>query len=217
MSLHYPPAALLITAAGDPAIVEEGLRMGFMDVLLKPLSAAMLQECLSRHVAVIVGHNEAPAVATAAAPPPAAVGDALTLLRHNHRDLRVLIVEDEPINQEVTRLLLDEVGWQVDVAEDGQQAVDHVSSGDYQLILMDMQMPVMDGLEATRRIRQLPNGRHMPILAMTANAFADDKTICLGAGMNDFLTKPVKPDMLYQLILKWLMAAPESPDAGLLA
>ncbi len=136
------------------------------------------------------------------------------VLRREFPDTRLLLVEDEPINREVTLFMLDGLGWQLDSAENGQKAVAMVMANDYQLILMDMQMPVMNGLDATRAIRQLPRGQGVAIMAMTANAFAEDKQQCLAVGMNDFISKPVVPTDLYALLLKWCLAQAKS-DPGM--
>ena len=117
---------------------------------------------------------------------------------------RILVVDDEPINREITHSLLQDAGLAVDVAEDGLAALALVDERDYDLILMDVQMPQMDGLEATRQIRGRPHGERLPILALTANAFADDRAACLAAGMNDFVSKPVVPEVLFGKCLRWL-------------
>ncbi|MCL2523944.1 MAG: response regulator [Betaproteobacteria bacterium] len=121
-----------------------------------------------------------------------------------HAGKRVLLVEDEPINQEISQMLLSDAGLEVDLAGNGEEAVALAASNDYALILMDMQMPIMDGLDATRLIRQQPRDKKVPIVAMTANAFAEDRERCLIAGMDDFVAKPVDPEVLFSKILEQL-------------
>ncbi len=135
--------------------------------------------------------------------------DAENMIRQRYQASRVLIVDDEPVNREIARILLEDAGVLADIAEDGGIAVAMVQKADYAAILMDMQMPTLNGLEATRRIREIPGYRHTPIIAMTANAFAEDKVRCFEAGMNDFLSKPFDPDTFFATLLRSLDLRPE--------
>ena len=129
---------------------------------------------------------------------------AETRIKQRYNGARVLLAEDEPINQEVSRGLLEEVGLVVDLAEDGVVAVNMAKATNYALILMDMQMPLLDGVDACKAIRLCPGRENTPILAMTANAFEEDRQRCFEAGMNDHIAKPVDPDLLFETLFKWL-------------
>ena len=154
-----------------------------------------------------LGHGAMPALTSLD------VSDAEATLRAAHHGTRILLVEDNAINREVAVDLLTGVGLVIETAENGLRALEMVHTGDYELILMDMQMPVMDGLQATRAIRTVAGWQSKPILAMTANAFEGDRYACEEAGMNDFISKPVEPAALYEALLLWLSASTKNmPD-----
>jgi CheY-like chemotaxis protein len=142
-----------------------------------------------------------PAVTASPLPPDR---DAEAIMKRDYAGCRILLVEDEPINREITWMMLEDIGQVVDLAEDGIEAIELARQTAYDLILMDMQMPRMNGLDATREIRAMPTGSTVPIIALTANAFAEDRERCLAAGMNDFIAKPVHPEALYAGMLKLL-------------
>jgi len=131
-------------------------------------------------------------------------GDAETHIRQRYAGSRILVADDEPINREVAQIQLQAAGLVVDMAQDGAEAVALTRKTVYAAILMDMQMPNMDGLEATRQIREMPGHGQTPIIAMTANAFTEDKARRMAAGMNDVLIKPFDPDTLFATLLRWL-------------
>ena len=133
---------------------------------------------------------------------------------------RLLLVEDDPVNREVALAILSTTGLQVDVAEDGLEAVRAIRECDYALVLMDVQMPHMDGMQATRLIRTMPDRAGLPVIAVTANAFEGDRQRCFDAGMNDFIPKPVDAELLYSVLLRWLRigrGAKNNPSAVLLS
>jgi PAS domain S-box-containing protein len=135
------------------------------------------------------------------------VDDVLNEIASNFAGTRILVVEDDEINQILAREYFEDAQLDIDIVGDGQEAVEKIRQarpGDYALILMDMQMPKMDGVEATIAIRKLPIAEGLPIIAMTANAFDEDRARCLAAGMNDFIAKPVELEQMYTTVLCWL-------------
>ncbi|MGZ8216751.1 response regulator [Methylomagnum sp.] len=203
LPLRNPPTRLLMTAFGQALSVDEAQRAGFDALLTKPVTPGALLDAL-----LALSHRSAGRRAEPSGSAPLAPEERLS--RH-YRNARLLLAEDNPVNREVALKLLQSVGLDADVAEDGMEAVARARVTDYDLILMDMQMPVLDGIGATRAIRALPDRADTPILAMTANAFDEDRQRCLDAGMSDHIGKPVRPEALYASLLQWL---PERPARG---
>ena len=158
-----------------------------MTPLLRPLVAAAL--CTAAWLTAAL-----PAHASAAQ------GNARSSLRERYTGTTVLVAEDDPVNREVTMLLLQQCGLLVHTAEDGLQALEKARSQRYALILMDMQMPGLNGLDATRAIRLTSMNQGTPIVALTANAYDDDRQQCLEAGMNGHLSKPLHASLLFESV-----------------
>ncbi|WP_160166796.1 PAS domain S-box protein [Caenispirillum salinarum] len=193
-----PVRTLLLEGWAEPA---SAVRAGADAVLPRP---ARQSELLAALADLIAGRVPAPGPAT---PPPCRTTAA--------RRLRILVAEDNPVNQQVAQRMLERLGHHVDLAADGVEAVDAVRVLPYDLVVMDMQMPEMDGLEATHRIRAMgPPLDTMPIVAMTANALPSDRQVCLDAGMTDYIAKPVDLDGLAMVIDRAMGAAPPAEGAG---
>ena len=197
--------ALLVGDVDDEAQRHSALAGGFDALLAKPVMPVALHHTL---LGLFRNQNTLRGGASAGAAMDNA--DAMeALLRARHGGRRILLAEDNPVNQEVAEELLGAAGFVVDTAGDGRQAAELALARDYALVLMDMQMPGVDGLDATRRIRAAGRGE-LPIIAMTANAFSEDRQACLDAGMNDHIAKPVDPERLYAMLMRWL-ATPSGP------
>jgi two-component system sensor histidine kinase/response regulator len=190
----------MVTAFGREEVLRDARHAGLQDVLVKPVSLTLLREMTLSALA------QEEAAGTLEVRTADAQQRQLAELR-SIAGARVLVVEDNDINQEVAREMLLEAGLVVDIAENGEVALDCVGRDEYDLVLMDMQMPVMDGLTATRRMRQIDRLAKVPILAMTANAMEQDRHRCLESGMNDTLVKPIEPAELWKALLQWIPKA----------
>jgi CheY-like chemotaxis protein len=195
---------ILLTSSGQRGDGRLFSELGFAGYLLKPVTHRDLTDCLT----MVLG-TQAEGWRMATQP---------IVTRHALRSQRVretrhiLLAEDNPVNQKVACRILEKLGLRVDVAADGQAAFDAWQSGRYDLILMDCQMPVMDGYETTRQIRRQEAGaRHIPIIALTAHAMKGADNECRAAGMDDYLSKPIDREQLAQTLSRWLRDPGESP------
>ncbi len=205
LQLQSHPKPIIVTAYGREEVVQGAQAAGIEDLLVKPVNASVLFNTMLRAMgrgAVAVGIADAGGSAFEALAPLSGA--------------RILLVEDNELNQQVACELLFDAGFVVEIADNGQMAVDMVAQTHldttlrYDLVLMDMQMPVMDGVTATQHIRQDLRNAVLPIVAMTANAMAADRQRCRDAGMNDFVTKPIEPDELWHALAQWIR-----PHSGL--
>ena len=190
-NLAVRPQLVMVTAYGREEVLKQAEENAFANILIKPVTPSMLFES----AIAVLGADPERESETQAAP-------ALELSRL--RGARVLLVEDNELNREVALGLLSDANLTIDVAENGQVAVQMTATGKYDAVLMDMQMPVMDGIAATRAIRSNPQLRTLPIIAMTANVMAHDIEQCTEAGMNDHVAKPIDPDALFAALLRWI-------------
>jgi ethanolamine permease len=189
--LSVRPHLVMVTAYGREEVLRQAENSGFENVLVKPVTSSMLFETMAGVFQTALEKSE-----------PAESGLSFDIERT--RGARVLLVEDNSINQEVALGQLEDAELLVDVAENGVIAVQMVQQNAYDVVLMDIQMPVMDGLEATREIRSDPRFQTLPIIAMTADALVSDREMCLKAGMNDHIAKPIDPDDLFGVLLRYL-------------
>jgi PAS domain S-box-containing protein len=194
------PLIIMVTAYDREDVIKDAEEAGIDDVLIKPVNASMLFEGVTR---LLGGALEGPCSMD---DEPSGSFAYLAKIR----GARILVVEDNDLNQEVATGLLRDAGFLVDLAEDGQVALTKIRANHYDIVLMDMQMPVMDGVTATQEIRKEARFNDLPVVAMTANAMQVDRDRCLAAGMNDHVAKPIEPEDLWKTLLKWIKPKPPS-------
>jgi len=197
------PAVLMVTAGAHEKVADRLAAAGIHHVLAKPVSESSLYDTL---LEVLLGD----VVASAQRRHRAASREA----RHDFgaiQDAPVLLVDDVDLNRVVALAFLRQAGVRVDTATNGCEALAKIAARDYALVLMDIQMPGMDGLTATRELRKDPRHRDLPVVAMTAHAMSGDRERSLAAGMNDHLTKPIDPEALYAVLLRWIKPRPAAP------
>jgi signal transduction histidine kinase/DNA-binding response OmpR family regulator len=195
---------VMLTSLGQRGHAAAARAAGVAGYLTKPVRQHHLRQCLAMVLAKDLDPGAAPLAFAEQTPRSLVTRHTLTEARFHARP-RVLLAEDNKVNQRVALKMLEQLGCQVDVAPDGERAVAALEASTYDVVIMDCQMPVMDGFEATRAIRAREvDGHHTPIIAMTANAMASDRERCLEAGMDGYLTKPVRQDELTAAVSQWL-------------
>ena len=194
LGLVPEPILVMVSAYGREEMLKESELLGISGVLVKPVSHSLLFDVTMN---ALSGQRSEVRVMK-----PEGIDDLGQL--SPVRGARILLVEDNDINQQIASELLVDAGFVVELAENGLISLEMVQQATYDLVLMDMQMPVMDGLSATAAIRRIHRLEALPIVAMTANAMAEDRRDCMEAGMNDFLSKPINPDDLWNMLLKWI-------------
>ncbi|AGX87375.1 PAS domain-containing hybrid sensor histidine kinase/response regulator [Candidatus Symbiobacter mobilis] len=202
--LRKAPHLVMVTAFGREEVLRAAADVGLEHVLIKPVNASMLFD----NVVSLLGESLAERRVASDAPSLALEGLAPI------KGARILVVEDNELNQEVAGELLRDAGFLVDIAPNGQDALDKLSHSTYDLVCMDMQMPVMDGVTTTREIRKIHTPATLPIIAMTASVLAADREHCLEAGMNDFISKPLDPNQLWHVLPKWIAPRPSHTAPG---
>ncbi|MBU2178685.1 MAG: response regulator [Gammaproteobacteria bacterium] len=216
LPLQQQPKLVMVTAYGREELLTQAQAAGVEAVLIKPVNASMLfdtaMNVLSSGLPALPENHHSAVIEQETHP------DQVMTALQAYAGRRILLVEDNDLNQQVGQELLQSAGFSVTIAEDGLQALTLAQQEPFDLILMDMQMPVMDGETATKAIRNVAGLAHLPIVAMTANVLAQDKTRCLAAGMVDFIAKPIEPSQLFATLLKWLSVdmshTTELQDAG---
>ncbi|MBZ9633418.1 hybrid sensor histidine kinase/response regulator [Clostridium sp. FP1] len=196
MPLKINPCCIMVTGYGREEVFKEAESAGIDMVLVKPVNSTVLQDSVIR----ILGGEKSEKPEAVEYCPINISNQDLTVIR----GARILLVEDNELNVQVTVELLEEGDFSIDVAENGKIAVDKVKKNKYDIILMDMQMPIMDGVTATKEIRKNPEHSSLPIIAMTANAMISDRDKCIAAGMNDHVAKPIEPNQLFAILLNWI-------------
>ena len=201
--LEQIPVTIMVSAFARDEVMKQAEDAGINTLLTKPVSASVLLDTIMQNF----GH-QLKSHASFSTP-------ALPQLQSLQpiRGARVLVVEDNPLNQQVVIELLVDAGFQVDIANNGVEAIAAVRSKTYELVLMDVQMPLMGGYEASRQIRADQRFSELPIIAMTAHAMKGVREECLSVGMNDYLSKPIEPTQLYTMLSTWIKPAEYSPPA----